>query len=81
MKRNKFLVIVLALAVFLIAGCSFNGNLKLEATKLSAVEFYNSISEVNGDYKSTDGFLDSYKDSGIPPQIKEFDLWTPMPKK
>ena len=45
------------------------------------VEFYNSISEVNGDYKSQDGFLDSYKDSGIPPQIKEFDLWTPMPKK
>ncbi len=45
------------------------------------VEFYNSISEVSGDYKSQDGFLDSYKDSGIPPQIKEFDLWTPMPKK
>ena len=45
------------------------------------VEFYNSISEVNVDYKSQDGFLDSYKDSGIPPQIKEFDLWTPMPKK
>ena len=45
------------------------------------VEFYNSIAEVKGDYKSEDGFLDSYKDSGIPPQIKEFDLWTPMPKK
>lgn len=45
------------------------------------VEFYNSISEVDGDYESADGFLDSYKDSGIPPQIKEFDLWTPMPKK
>lgn len=45
------------------------------------VEFYNSISEVNGDYKSTYGFLDSYNDSGIPPQIKEFDLWTPMSKK
>ena len=45
------------------------------------VEFYNSINEVCGDYKSMDGFLDSYKDSGIPPQIKEFDLWTPMPKK
>lgn len=45
------------------------------------VEFYNSVSEVSGDYKSLDGFLDSYKDSGIPPQIKEFDLWTPMPKK
>lgn len=45
------------------------------------VEFYNSVSEVSGDYKSEDGFLDSYNDSGIPPQIKEFDLWTPMPKK
>ena len=45
------------------------------------VEFYNSVSEVSGDYESADGFLDSYKDSGIPPQIKEFDLWTPMPKK
>ena len=45
------------------------------------VEFYNSIDEVKGDYKSDEGFLDSYKDSGIPPQIKEFDLWTPMPKK
>lgn len=45
------------------------------------VEFFNSVSEVKGDYISADGFLDSYKDSGIPPQIKEFDLWTPMPKK
>ena len=45
------------------------------------VEFYNSISEVMGDFMSCEGFLDSYKDSGIPPQIKEFDLWTPMPKK
>lgn len=45
------------------------------------VEFYNSISEVMGDFISCEGFLDSYKDSGIPPQIKEFDLWTPMPKK
>lgn len=45
------------------------------------VEFCNSVSEVRGDYKSDEGFLDSYKDSGIPPQIKEFDLWTPMPKK
>lgn len=45
------------------------------------VEFYNSVSDVDGDYKSTDGFLDSYKDSGIPPQIKEFELWTPMPKR
>ena len=45
------------------------------------VEFYNSISEVMGDFISCEGFLDSYKDSGIPPQIKEFDLWTPSLKK
>ena len=45
------------------------------------VEFHNSVAEVKGDYRSEEGFLDSYKDSGIPPQIKEFDLWTPMPKK
>ncbi|MBQ9026113.1 MAG: class I SAM-dependent methyltransferase [Methanobrevibacter sp.] len=45
------------------------------------VEFYNSVTEVEGNYKSESGFLDSYKDSGIPPQIKEFDLWTPMPRK
>ena len=40
------------------------------------VEFYNSISEVMGDFISCEGFLDSYKDSGIPPQIKEFSLWS-----
>ncbi|MCR5026951.1 MAG: class I SAM-dependent methyltransferase [Methanobrevibacter sp.] len=45
------------------------------------VEFYNSVTESLGDYESEGGFLDSYKDSGIPPQIKEFELWTPMPKK
>jgi len=45
------------------------------------IEFYNSITESLGDYKSSEGFLESYKDSGIPPQIKEFDLWTPMPKR
>ena len=45
------------------------------------VEFYNSVTESLGDYESDEGFLDSYKDSGIPPQIKEFELWTPMPKK
>ena len=45
------------------------------------VEFYNSISEVMGDFMSCEGFFFFFKDSGIPPQIKEFDLWTPMPKK
>ncbi len=45
------------------------------------IEFYNSVCEVSGDYKSDRGYLDSYNDSGIPPQIREFDLWTPMPRK
>ena len=45
------------------------------------LEFVNS-SECSGEnYTSYDGFLDSYNDSGIPPQIKEFDLWTPRLKK
>ena len=45
------------------------------------IEFYNSINDIKGDFKSQNGYLDSYNDSGIPPQIKEFNLWTPMPKK
>ena len=45
------------------------------------IEFYNSTKEIKGEFKSQNGYLDSYNDSGIPPQIKEFDLWTPMPKK
>ena len=44
------------------------------------LEFVNSAS-VNEDYISSEGFLESYNDSGIPPQIKEFELWTPSLKK
>ena len=45
------------------------------------LEFVNSSKCSEENYTSCDGFLDSYNDSGIPPQIKEFDLWTPSLKK
>ena len=45
------------------------------------LEFVNSSKCSGENYTSSDGFLDSYNDSGIPPQIKEFDLWTPSLKK
>ena len=35
---------------------------------------YNS--NLEEEFLSVDGYLDSYKDEGIPPQIKEFSLWT-----
>lgn len=41
------------------------------------LEFLNSASGDEPEYKSCDGYLESYHDSGIPPQIKEFELWTP----
>ena len=45
------------------------------------LEFFNSSQGSGEDYSSEDGYLDSYHDSGIPPLIKEFDLWTPSLKK
>ena len=45
------------------------------------LEFFNSAHGSGEDYKSDKGYLDSYHDSGIPPLIKEFDLWTPSLKK
>ena len=39
------------------------------------LEFFNSASG-SEDYISKKGYLESYHDSGIPPQIKEFNLWT-----
>lgn len=44
------------------------------------LEFFNSASGSGEDYFSEDGYLESYHDSGIPPQIKEFELWTPSIK-
>ncbi|WP_295112241.1 SAM-dependent methyltransferase [uncultured Methanobrevibacter sp.] len=45
------------------------------------LEFVNSSTVSGEDYSSDEGFLDSYNDSGIPPLIKEFDLWTPSLRK
>ena len=45
------------------------------------LEFFNSAEGSGEDYVSNEGYLESYHDSGIPPQIKEFDLWTPALKK
>ncbi|MDL2246524.1 class I SAM-dependent methyltransferase [Methanobrevibacter sp. OttesenSCG-928-K11] len=39
------------------------------------VEFINS-SNTEENIKSNKGFFESYNDEGIPPQIKEFNLWT-----
>lgn len=40
------------------------------------LEFFNSAIGSDEDYHTYEGYLESYHDSGIPPQIKEFDLWT-----
>lgn len=44
------------------------------------VEFFNSANASEEEYHTENGHLDSYHDSGIPPLIKEFDLWTPSLK-
>ena len=45
------------------------------------LEFFNSAKSSGEDYFTEDGYLESYHDSGIPPQIKEFELWTPSLKE
>lgn len=45
------------------------------------LEFFNSAKSSGEDYFSEEGYLESYHDSGIPPQIKEFELWTPSLKE
>jgi len=40
------------------------------------LEFFNSAEGKCEEYVSAEGYLESYHDSGIPPQIKEFSLWT-----
>lgn len=44
------------------------------------LEFLNTAQGSGEKYISEYGYLDSYHDSGIPPLIKEFDLWTPSLK-
>lgn len=39
------------------------------------IDFVNSV-EFDEKIESEDGFLESYENQGIPPQIKEFNLWT-----
>ena len=45
------------------------------------LEFFNSVSLSGEDYSTDEGYLESYHDSGIPPLIKEFELWTPKLKR
>ena len=45
------------------------------------LEFFNSASGSGEDYNTDLGYLETYHDSGIPPLIKEFELWTPKLKK
>ncbi|MBP3791663.1 MAG: SAM-dependent methyltransferase [Methanobrevibacter sp.] len=40
------------------------------------LEFFNSAQGSDESFVSQFGYLESYHDSGIPPQIKEFELWT-----
>ena len=45
------------------------------------LEFFNSAKASDEEIACSDGYLETYHDSGIPPLIKEFDLWTPKLKK
>lgn len=45
------------------------------------LEFFNSAIGSGEEISSDEGYLETYHDSGIPPLIKEFDLWTPNLKK
>ena len=45
------------------------------------LEFFNSATGSGEEISSDEGYLETYHDSGIPPLIKEFDLWTPKLKK
>ncbi len=41
------------------------------------IDFCNSTEKSDEKYQSKNGYLESCEDGGIPPQIKEFELWTP----
>ena len=45
------------------------------------LEFCNSAIGSGEEIVSENGYLETYHDSGIPPLIKEFDLWTPKLKR
>lgn len=44
------------------------------------IDFCNSAEKSDEKYQSEKGYLESCGDEGIPPQIKEFELWTPEVK-
>ena len=45
------------------------------------LEFFNSAEGSGEEIRCDEGYLETYHDSGIPPLIKEFDLWTPNLKR
>lgn len=45
------------------------------------LEFFNSAKGSGEEIICEEGYLETYHDSGIPPLIKEFDLWTSSLKK
>ena len=45
------------------------------------LEVFNSAKGSGEEIVCEEGYLETYHDSGIPPLIKEFDLWTPKLKK
>ena len=45
------------------------------------LEFFNSACGSGEEIRTDEGYLETYHDSGIPPLIKEFDLWTPKLKR
>ena len=45
------------------------------------LEFFNSAQGSGEEIFCGEGYLETYHDSGIPPLIKEFDLWTPNLKR
>ncbi|WP_299523518.1 class I SAM-dependent methyltransferase [uncultured Methanobrevibacter sp.] len=62
--------------VFYIWSSTFKPNHSIIRNK-GLVDFCNSAIVSCNDFKSQNGHLESYIDEGIPPQIKEFELWTP----
>ena len=44
------------------------------------IDFCNSTEKSDEKYCSSNGYLESCGNEGIPPQIKEFELWTPEVK-
>ena len=45
------------------------------------LEFLNTATGSDEEISADEGYLETYHDSGIPPLIKEFDLWTPSLKR